>query len=65
MGSAGEKIGGSKRQDHTRVPKPCKVRHRACSRISSIIDAFGSYHRGADAFYTGWSNAVFADEHID
>ena len=35
-------------------------------KVSStgVIDAIGSYHLGADAFYTGWSNVAFGDGHV-
>jgi prepilin-type N-terminal cleavage/methylation domain-containing protein/prepilin-type processing-associated H-X9-DG protein len=29
-----------------------------------VIDAIGSYHLGADAFFTGWSNVSFGDGHV-
>jgi prepilin-type N-terminal cleavage/methylation domain-containing protein/prepilin-type processing-associated H-X9-DG protein len=33
-------------------------------RDTRVIDGIGSYHLGADAFFTGWSNVSFGDGHV-
>ncbi|MFT5127525.1 MAG: prepilin-type N-terminal cleavage/methylation domain-containing protein [Rhodothermales bacterium] len=34
-------------------------------RDPGAIDGIGSFHLGADAFLTGWSNVAFGDGHVD